>query len=787
MKFFHFFRNTANTLTFWLSLMAVVFTIQLPAQTYDTISNWDGITQNWYFSQGSGLVVFNPSPDAVNSSARCLKVVTTSWEWDHFSYELPEPVNFDAYPRYKLKVLAPSTGGSVTMKFENSNNSYFHEITATPTPGVWTELSFDFTGLFYDNLTRMVIFYDFQGTTAYKNWYFDDILREVPQFPEFESNLPIVVINTNNVPIPDEPKIGAMMGIISHEAGVQNHSTDPFNHYNGHIGIETRGQSTQMFPKKSYGFETRDAQGENLDVSLLGMPEENDWILYAPYTDKSLMRNMVTFEMSRRMGEYVTRTQYCELIVNNDYKGIYVLEEKIKKDENRVDIATLKPDEVSGDDLTGGYILKVDKIDPDFVMGIEGWRSNPTPPYPNAMDITFQYYYPEADELVDAQRYYIKSYVTTAENRLTSPDFSDPDQGYQKYFDVATFIDQMLLCEVSKEVDKYRYSTYFYKHKDSDGGKLHAGPAWDFNLGYGNVDYWPPGLDINGWLYEMVEPHDWSIMFWWKRMMEDPYFHALAHTRWQQLRQQQFSQASIQAVIDSIINHTAQARERNFARWPILGQYVWPNYNWYGNDYTDEVNYFRTFLFNRMNWMDSHFGEPPTVPGATITPQANTLQLKLYGDYFAHPLLEKSHFTLNNAPNGLNIQSVTYVDANECNLLLSGNVANLNALSVTVSHKAINSWEDVTSNTLATAGTPETDPTNRLRLYYGEGKLCLSGLEAYGRGTQAQLFDAQGKCIATRILDEQSQQQWPIAIPAGVYMLRIPLKTAVISKKFVAD
>lgn len=118
----------------WLSLMAVVFTIQLPAQTYDTISNWDGITQNWYFSQGSGLVVFNPSPDAVNSSARCLKVVTTSWEWDHFSYELPEPVNFDAYPRYKLKVLAPSTGGSVTMKFENSNNSYFHEITATPTP-----------------------------------------------------------------------------------------------------------------------------------------------------------------------------------------------------------------------------------------------------------------------------------------------------------------------------------------------------------------------------------------------------------------------------------------------------------------------------------------------------------------------------------------------------------------------------------------------------------------------------------------------------------------------------
>ncbi|HQQ13592.1 MAG TPA: hypothetical protein PK855_10535, partial [Bacteroidales bacterium] len=203
------------------------------SQNYDTISNWDGITQDWYFSAGSGLVVFNPAPDAVNSSSRCLKVVTTSWEWDHFSYVLPEPVNFDAWPRYKLKVYAPSGGGSVTMKFENANNTYFHEITATPSPGQWSELSFDFSGLNYDNLTRMVIFYDFQGSIAYKNWYFDDIVRAIPQFPSLASNLPIVVINTFNVAVPDEPKIDAVMGIIDNGPGQTNHSTDPFNDFNG--------------------------------------------------------------------------------------------------------------------------------------------------------------------------------------------------------------------------------------------------------------------------------------------------------------------------------------------------------------------------------------------------------------------------------------------------------------------------------------------------------------------------------------------------------------------------
>ncbi len=224
------------------------------AQTYDTISNWDGIVQDWYFSAGNGKTVLNPAPDEVNASTHCLQVTTTNDIYDFFSYELPVPANFDAYPRYRLKVLAPPTGGNILLKFENQDYSYFHEISATPIPGKWTDITFDFSGLYYDNLVRMVIFYDFLGTTPNKTWYFDDILKEIPEPVVFESNLPIVVINTFGVPIPDEPKISATMGIIDNGPGAVNHSSDPFNGYDGPIGIEVRGQSTQMFPKKSYAF-----------------------------------------------------------------------------------------------------------------------------------------------------------------------------------------------------------------------------------------------------------------------------------------------------------------------------------------------------------------------------------------------------------------------------------------------------------------------------------------------------------------------------------------------------
>ena len=208
------------------------------------------------------------------------------------------------------------------------------------------------------------------------------------------SHLPVVVIETGGREIVDDPRIIAHMGIIWNSEGRTNQITDPFNGYDGLVNIEYRGATSQAFPKKSYGFETQDAMGENRNVSLLGLPEENDWVLYAPYSDKSLLRNIVSYRLFGDMGHYSPRTRLCELVVNGDYRGVYVLIEKIKRDRNRLDIARLDPDEISGEDLTGGYILKIDKMSGD-----------PGPAWSTkAGGIYFQYEYPEYDDIVQEQK-----------------------------------------------------------------------------------------------------------------------------------------------------------------------------------------------------------------------------------------------------------------------------------------------------------------------------------------------------------------------------------------------
>ena len=191
------------------------------------------------------------------------------------------------------------------------------------------------------------------------------------------SNLPIVLIDTYGQEIMDDPKIQVGMKIIDNLPGQRNYVTD-IPAYDGYAGIEIRGSSSQMFPKKSYGFESWDGLGEELEVPLLGMPEESDWILNANYSDKTLCRNTLAYQVFRNMGHYATRYEHVEVVINGVYKGVYIFSEKIKRDADRVDIAKLKPDDNSGDPLTGGYIFKIDK--PTGTGGGEGWESNFPPP-----------------------------------------------------------------------------------------------------------------------------------------------------------------------------------------------------------------------------------------------------------------------------------------------------------------------------------------------------------------------------------------------------------------------
>ena len=194
------------------------------------------------------------------------------------------------------------------------------------------------------------------------------------------SNLPIVVINTMGQTIIDSPKrLQPYMGIINNPAGQRNTVTEPYNDFHNKIGIELRGSSSQSFPQKQYSIESRDVNDVQHDTTVLGMPTEHDWILYAPYDDKTCMRNVLSYYVANRTGHYASRTHYCEVMLNGEYQGIYVMMEKIKRDANRVNIKKMDSTDVSGDKLTGGYIFKIDKTTGSG--GSAGWTSQHLSPH----------------------------------------------------------------------------------------------------------------------------------------------------------------------------------------------------------------------------------------------------------------------------------------------------------------------------------------------------------------------------------------------------------------------
>ena len=412
--------------------------------------------------------------------------------------------------------------------------------------------------------------------------------------------LPRIEITTEAT-IVDEPKIPAEMQIISDEYPIESQQ----------IGIEYRGSSSQMFPKKSYGFETWTKDNQDMDVSIGGYPEEEDWILYAPYTDKSLVRNVIIYELSNNIGRYATKTSFYELFINDDYKGVYVLMEKIKRDKNRVAIS-----KNNDTDISGGYIIKIDKATGD------GGNYNSYNSFESKINdngkIYFLYEYPDEDDITSDQKDYIQKYIHDFESSLYSESFLDPETGYKNYVDFESLIDFFLLNEISKNIDGYRLSTFMYKEK---GGKLTLGPIWDFNLAFGNANYCQ-GEKPQGWSYKFNDicPDDWwQVPFWWERFMEDPEFKAAIKNRWDELRSSAFSN---NAILDRISNieqmlYEHNAIERNFSKWSILGEWIWPNHFVSESQssigvpqaYKQETNYLKSWIIDRLQWMDSQISQ----------------------------------------------------------------------------------------------------------------------------------------------------------------------------------
>jgi hypothetical protein len=445
--------------------------------------------------------------------------------------------------------------------------------------------------------------------------------------PFTTSNLPIVIIETNGQEIPDEPKITADMGIIDNGPGQRNAVTDSFNVYGGKIGIEIRGSSSQEFPKKQYGIELRDTLGNDVPVSLLGLPPDADWVLSAGYDDKTLMRNALAYFLAGNTGRYASRSRFCELVLNGEYVGVYVLFERIKRDKNRVNITKLKSTDITGDALTGGYIFKVDwNNSPDG----ESWES-PYLPYPDAQrPIEYIYESPKPADLLEVQKAYLRTFVTDFETAVNDSGFSDSGFVYTRYFDRGSAVDYFLVNEMARNVDAYRLSLYMYKDRDSKGGKLVVGPVWDFNAGFGNVNY-HESADTVGWNLLtlpgfVAESGDGPIPFWWNRLSQDSSFWRAIRQRWGALRTGPLATSRILGFVDSIATYIDEAQQRNFERWPILDVYV--AYNAYvGGTYANEIAYLKTWTLDRLAWMDRTLEWVPTPPDTTD----DTLRVQISG------------------------------------------------------------------------------------------------------------------------------------------------------------
>lgn len=428
------------------------------------------------------------------------------------------------------------------------------------------------------------------------------------------SNLPIFIIDTDGQPIPSDGKIDADLGVIYNGEGVRNFLTDPYNHYNGKIGIEIRGSTSQMFPKKSYAIETRDSLGNNLDFPLLNFPSESDWVLYAPYSDKSLIRDVIAYKLSNLMGHYSSRFKFCEVVLNDDYVGVYVLLEKIKRDKNRVDIKKLEPADSTGDALTGGYIVKIDKFDGE---NNDGWIS-PFPPFEGAWQrIPYQFHYPKPDSITTIQKFYIQKYISDFEALMYSGNYNQPDSGYYNLIDMKSAIDYTLINELAKNVDSYRLSFFMYKDRNSINDKLFFGPIWDYNIAFGNADYYEGGYS-DGWMMNFLNSNmeflyydNFQVPFWWKKIFNDTAFQNSVNARWRELQPQILNPNFIDNFVDSLVIHLDESQQRNFERWQILGTYIWPNF-FIGQTYQEEIDFLKSWIHERLQWMNNNMIGSPT-------------------------------------------------------------------------------------------------------------------------------------------------------------------------------
>ncbi|HUR56517.1 MAG TPA: CotH kinase family protein, partial [Opitutaceae bacterium] len=417
----------------------------------------------------------------------------------------------------------------------------------------------------------------------------------------FTSSLPVVVLGThgfgelddNGAPIPGWLHLFAAPRTSGGLLGATQVSTKST--------LRVRGNSSALFPKKSYNLDLLDSSEDNNSQALLGMAKSDEWALVGPWNyDRTYLHNAFVYTLSNRMGRWAPQTRFVETFFDGDgtldaadYTGVAMLTERIKVDDDRLDIASLETKDITAPAITGGYLLKIDTIDPDH------WSFVTDHGIPNLDSAEVVVLTPKADKLPQVQRDYIRGYVQGMENALfAGRDSGWSNRSYTDFIDVPSWVDHHLLEVFSANIDALAHSDYFHKDR---GGKLVAGPVWDFDRALGSYDERTRSWDTwNG------GPVDVWAYGWYGIIARDPEFMQAWIDRWQSLRREELSNASLSALADSMAAQIGpEAAARDAARWR-------DNVSATGS-FTGEIARLRDWLGRRANWIDSQFVAAPVV------------------------------------------------------------------------------------------------------------------------------------------------------------------------------
>lgn len=435
-------------------------------------------------------------------------------------------------------------------------------------------------------------------------------------------NLPVLLIDTLGQQVSRNQEISGNLQVYDNKDVVNTLDDKP--KVTSKVNIKIRGNSSTKYPKKQFSLELINGKGEDKDVSLLGMPKESEWVLNGPFLDKSLMRNYIALNTASKIMEYAPRVKFCEVIMvedgnkelsENNYRGVYTLVEKIKRDDKSVDI-TKTIDNIS----ETSFILAKDRQKKDDIP-INSYGKE-THEYFYGLNVA----YPKKD-LTPEKYNYIVDEVSKVERVLYSDKFNHPTEGYSKYIDVDTFVDYYIINEFFKNTDAGMLSTYVYKDYEE---KMKAGPVWDFNESLGN------SLNKDGQVYDYTE---FTMIHkpWFDRLMMDINFANKVVERYKELRKTYLSDEYLTNFIDETVKLLGTSSKRNFDRWPIeisnqakvfeesgditdnysadLDIYIkyleehkhlLKNTDKMATSYEEEISLMKNFIVNRGKWMDSN-------------------------------------------------------------------------------------------------------------------------------------------------------------------------------------